>query len=228
MNNALIHLLHMSDSSLPIGGFSHSAGLETYVQNGKVKDADSAKEFCKQMLQKNLLYTDAALVSLAYDAAINNDLKSIIHWDNICNAVKLPMEMRQSSQKIGLRLTKIFQPLYPHPFICQFTAAVKEQNAHGHYCICFGLLAAIMGLDKRETLSGFYYNAAAAFVTNSVKLVPLSQQTGQAILFELLDLIKQLVEETIQPDESMIGVCCPGFDISSMQHERLYSRLYMS
>ena len=228
MNNALLHLLHMSDSSLPIGGFSHSAGLETYVQNGKVKDADSAKEFCIQMLQNNLLYTDAALVSLAYDAVINNDLKSIIHWDNICNAVKLPMEMRQSSQKLGLRLMKIFQPLYPHQSINQFAAAVKEQKGYGHYCICFGLLAATMGLDKRETLSGFYYNAAAAFVTNSVKLIPLSQQAGQAILFELLELIKQLVEETIHPDESMIGVCCPGFDISSMQHERLYSRLYMS
>ena len=228
MNNALLHLLHMSDSSLPIGGFSHSAGLESYVQNGKVKDADSAKEFCKQMLQKNLLYTDAALVSLAYDAAINNDLNNILHWDNICNAVKLPMEMRQSSQKLGLRLMKIFQSLYPNPLISQFTTAVKEQKGYSHYCICFGLLAATMGLDKRETLSGFYYNAAAAFVTNSVKLIPLSQQAGQAILFELLDLIKQLVEETMQPDESMIGVCCPGFDISSMQHERLYSRLYMS
>ncbi len=228
MNNAILHLLHISDSALPIGGFSHSAGLETYVQSGKVKDADSAKEFCMQMLEKNLFYTDAALVSLAYDAAINKDLDSLLHWDNVCNAVKLPMEMRQSSQKLGLRFMKIFQPLYPHPFINDFTIAIKDQKVVGHYSICFGMLAALMGMDKRETLSGFYYNATAAFVTNSVKLIPLSQQTGQKILFELLDIIKQLVEKTMHPDEDMIGICCPGFDISSMQHERLYSRLYMS
>jgi len=77
-------------------------------------------------------------------------------------------------------------------------------------------------------LFAFYYNAVSSFVTNSVKLVPLSQQTGQQLLFELLPLIDSLVEQGVSPDESMIGVCCAGFDIRSMQHERLYTRLYMS
>ena len=42
MNKALISLLHLTDPNLPIGGFSHSAGLETYVQQGLVKDKLSA------------------------------------------------------------------------------------------------------------------------------------------------------------------------------------------
>jgi urease accessory protein len=61
-----------------------------------------------------------------------------------------------------------------------------------------------------------------------VKLVPLSQQHGQEILFSLQTLITELVEQNMNPDEEMIGLCCSGFDIRSMQHERLYSRLYMS
>ena len=81
---------------------------------------------------------------------------------------------------------------------------------------------------QTDGTSGFYFNAAVGFVTNSVKLIPLGQQDGQQILFSLHTLIDDLVDKTMQPDRSLIGVCCTGFDIRSMQHEQLYSRLYMS
>jgi len=45
MNSALLSLLQLSDPTLPIGGYSHSAGLETYVQSGIVHDVKSAKSF---------------------------------------------------------------------------------------------------------------------------------------------------------------------------------------
>ena len=83
-------------------------------------------------------------------------------------------------------------------------------------------------ITKQDALYGFYYNAAAGFVTNCVKLIPLGQQDGQEILFSLLPLMQQLAEQSMQPDKDLIGLCCTGFDIRSMQHEQLYSRLYMS
>lgn len=228
MDSALVRLLQLSDTALPIGGFSHSAGLETYVQNGIVKDTATAKEFIVQMLSQNLHYTDAAFVSLAYDAAEANEIQALLELDEECTAVKLPREMREASQKLGMRLMKIFQPLMECVLIDDYKQEVVKQNAKGHYCIMFGLYAYILGISKINALTGFYYNAAAGMVTNSVKLVPLSQQNGQELLFSLQDLIAQLVEKNMQPDKELLGFCCSGFDIRSMQHERLYSRLYMS
>jgi urease accessory protein len=228
ISGALLSLLHLADPTLPIGGFSHSAGLETYVQKGMVKDAATARAFVEEMIAKNIHYTDAAFVSLTFDAAINNDLSKIIALDETCTAVKLPQEMRMASNKLGLRLLKIFMPLNDNELVQQYSNAIKSQEVVGHYCIVFGLLANAMGISKKDALSGFYYNAAVGFVTNSVKLVPLGQQMGQEILFSLHALIEKLSEENLHPDEEMIGLCCTGFDIHSMQHERLYSRLYMS
>lgn len=228
MNNALLSLLHLSDPALPIGGYSHSAGLETYVQSGIVKDAATAKEFVKEMLSKNIHYTDAAFVLLAYDAADDNDLNKLIQLDEECTAVKLPKEIRQASQKIGWRLIKNFQPLCNDELLNEYAKTIKAQEALGHYCIAFGLLGRILNNSKKEVLTGFYYNSAAGYITNSVKLIPLSQQHGQEILFSLHPLIEELAERSLQPDKALIGLCCSGFDIRSMQHERLYSRLYMS
>jgi len=228
MNSALLSLLQLSDPTLPIGGYSHSAGLETYVQSGIVHDVKSAKSFITEMLTRNLQYTDAAFVSLAYDATHENNFTKILRLDEECNAVKLPLEIRHASKKLGIRLMKIFEPICDNIIADKYKSAIDAQTANGHYCIAFGLYANALLISKHDALTGFYYNAAVGFVTNCVKLIPLGQQHGQEILFSLQSLIKNLVENTMQPVEELIGLCCTGFDIRCMQHEQLYSRLYMS
>ena len=111
-SNSLLQLLHLCDPALPIGGFAHSAGLETYIQQEIITNKISAKEFITQQLSQNIFYTDAALLSLAYDAALNDDVTTIIELDELCTAVKLPKEMRLASNKLGIRFLKIFEKFY--------------------------------------------------------------------------------------------------------------------
>ncbi len=161
----------------------------------------------------SLHYTDAALVALSYQA----DAARLLELDGLCEAVKLPREIREGSRKLGARLLKIFGGMValPAPGIT-------------HYPIVFGYCAAVLDIPLQEALTGYYYNAAAGMVTNCVKLIPIGQQDGQQLLFSLHPLIQQLVEKSLRPDADLIGLCCAGLDIRCMQHEQLYSRLYMS
>lgn len=230
MNNMtfMSALLHLADPTLPIGGYTHSNGLETYVQERIVNSLQTAKEFVENMLQYNLKYNDGAFVRLAYQAAENNDLELLLSLDNECNAIKCPREIRQASQKLGLRLIKIFKRRESFPFMEAFEKAVQNKQANSHYCIVFGVYAYLMDIPLYEALLGFYHTSVAGMITNAVKLVPLGQLDGQDILFSLYPVMKRVSQETIDLDRDLVGLCNTAFDIRCMQHERLYSRLYMS
>lgn len=221
-------LLHLSDPTLPIGGYSHSNGLETYVQLGLVNNVSSAEMFVQHMLTNNLQYNDAAFVCLACHAAAADDLAALLALDEEAAALKMPREIRQASQKLGVRLMKIFSRHQSYALAQQYEAATVAKKAEGHYSIAYGLYACLMGVPLPEALYAFYYNAAVGMVTNAVKLVPLGQLDGQDVLFRMQPVIRELVSTTMALDRDLVGVCNIGFDIRCMQHEQLYSRLYMS
>jgi len=227
-NTYLGSLLHLADPTLPIGGYTHSNGLETYVQDEAVNSVASAKEFVTNMLMYNIKYNDASFLKLAYLAAEENDLETIIKLDQECSALKSPREIREASQKLGIRLIKIFRRQKAFDLIDGYERAIANKEATAHYCIAFGLYAQLLEIPLDEALFAFYYNAAIGMITNSVKLVPLGQLDGQDVLFELQPLIKKLAKETLTVERELVGLCSIAFDIRCMQHERLYSRLYMS
>ena len=222
------HLLHLFDPTLPIGGYTHSNGMETYVQNSLVNNKSTAHKYVEHMLRYNMKYNDAAFVSLAYEACRIQDMDELIALDQECSALKAPKEIRQASKKLGLRLIKIFKRKIENQFLSDYEKMILSGVADTHYCVVFGLIAHLLHIPKKEALYAYYYNAAVGMVTNAVKLVPLGQLDGQDIIFSMNDLLEQLTSETLALDRNLVGLCNVAFDIRCMQHERLYSRLYMS
>ncbi|UKH27302.1 urease accessory protein UreF [Actinobacillus pleuropneumoniae serovar 10 str. D13039] len=221
-------LLHLVDPTLPIGGFNHSNGLETFVQQGKVNSRASLEEYVQTQLMQNWIYNDGAYLSLAFDAMANHDLGRLLQLDQELAASKIARESREGSYKLGVRLLKIFIRYESHPLLSEFQQAISEKRCQGYFPIVFAMVAQAMNLDKAETLYAFYYNAAVGVVTNGVKLVPLSQMDGQDILFALRTPLAQAVENSLNPDLDWLGAATLASDIRSMQHEQLYTRLYMS
>jgi len=226
---SLFYLLRISDPLLPIGGFTQSYGLETYVQKGIVHDAGSAQKYLSSYLQNNFLYNDLLAVRLAWEYTGAGDLERVAALDKIINAAKTPREIRTAGIKLGARFAIIVESvLKDNPFFNSYRLRIKWDKCDGHYCVLYGLAARLLAIDKTPALSAFTYAAAAQIINNCAKLVPISQQDGQRILFGAQGLFQELISTVETLTEDDLGVSCTGFDLRSMQHERLYTRLYIS
>lgn len=222
-------LLQISDPMLPIGGFTQSFGLETYVQKGIVHDAGSARQYLESYLLNNFLYNDLLAVKLAWEYAGDSDLDGICHLEKIISAAKTPRELRTASTKLGARFSIIVESvLKDHPFFNSYQQRVKRGQGAGHYSVIYGLATKLLGIDKTLALSAVSYSTASQIVNNCAKLVPISQKDGQKILFGAQAIFQQIIDKVEKLNESSLGICSAGFDLRSMQHERLYTRLYIS
>ena len=221
-------LLHLVDPTLPIGGFNHSNGLETFVQQRVVESKATLEEYVQTQLLQNWIYNDGEYLSLAFDAMYEGNFDRLCELDWQLSATKVARESREGSFKLGVRLLKIFIRYEQHPMLSQFQQAILNKAVQGYFPIVFAMVAQAMGLTKADTLYAFYYNAAVGSITNGVKLIPLSQMDGQDILFDLRASLVQAVELSLEPDEEWLGAATLANDIRAMQHEVLYTRLYMS
>lgn len=98
-------LLQVNDALFPIGGYSHSQGLETYIQQGIVHDEETAAEYIGKKLKLNLACTDLLGVRLAYEYALKEDVAALDMLEEILGASRIPMEQR-SVQKNGFPFYK--------------------------------------------------------------------------------------------------------------------------
>lgn len=99
-------LLQINDALFPIGGYSHSYGLETYIQYGLVKDAATADRFIRNRLRYSIFYTDLLAVRLAYEAAVGEQMGKLDRLEEEMEASRIPEEVREASKKLGRRFVK--------------------------------------------------------------------------------------------------------------------------
>ena len=105
-------LLQVNDALFPIGGYSHSQGLETYIQQGSVCDEKTAAEYIHKKLRFALAYTDLLAVRLAWELADQNDADGLDELEEILGASRIPFEQREASRKMGSRFAKTIEKLH--------------------------------------------------------------------------------------------------------------------
>ncbi len=229
MNKEYYLLLQINDALFPIGGYTQSYGLETYVQKGIISNRQTAQKFIQSELETAMLYSELLPAALAYNYAKNNDLNKLAKLEAMSRAARSARELREASQKIGNRFIKTVETLpldFDITFFNSYTAKCKTIGLS--HCIAYGVFCAIAGIEKSLMLSAFLYSQTSGFVVNCVKLIPLSQTEGQKILYSLQSEFDRLLDMLDDLGEEDLFLSCPALDIASMQHEKLYFRLYMS
>ncbi|OAH58416.1 MULTISPECIES: urease accessory protein UreF [Bacillaceae] len=228
MDNYLLSLFQLCDSNLPTGAFSHSFGLETYIQENKVHDKDSFSEWLRMYVTGQLVYTDGLACRLAFEALERNDAEEIWALDRKITVQALPRETREGTYKIGERMLTIGNDLYPAPLLSLYKEKTANGEAFGHPAIVFTMIAHQLNVPENVILSTYLYSTISGLTQNAVRGIPLGQTAGQFILRDIQQSITKAVEQIRTMDIADFGAVAPGLEISQMKHERVHIRIFMS
>lgn len=225
--SAFLNMMQSVDAFFPVGAFTLSNGLETYVQQEvfeSVRDLERYLEDYLYFFPEN----DLGIMALAWKCGMDPD--KIMELDQWTGAMKPAKEIREGSHKTGIRFLKAESKMHPEADggLESYRKLIREKKAYGYHPIALGLYAREIGLEEDTALGMYAYSVISAIVNNAVKLVPLSQMEGQRVLGEQLERIEAAVERAKNMELDTLGASGASYDIRCMQHERLYTRLYMS
>ena len=228
MNNYMLSLLQLCDSAFPTGAFSHSFGLETYIQEDIIHNKETLSKWIEAYIIEQLVYTDGLACRLTYEALEDNRLEDIWKLDQMLRAQILAQESREGSRRIGERLLILGTQLYPSLPLSAYMERVNDSKCNSHPAIAFAIIAHCLNIPKSIATSSFLLSSITGLIQNAVRGIPLGQTEGQLLIKESQCLITKAWNEIEKLTEEDFGITSPGLEISQMRHEGLHFRIFMS
>lgn len=208
----LITLTQWLSPAFPVGAFSYSHGLERAVEAGTVSDAAGFADWLDGVLRHGGGRADATLLVCAMRAGPD----ALEDLDALARALAPSAERRMETVLQGEAFART-------------TADVWNTCAKGRaYPVAVGAAAAARGLDPVQVTALFLHGFAANLTSAAIRLVPLGQTEGQAVLAATAPLCAELADRMQEATEADLGSCSFAADVASMQHETMYSRLFRS
>lgn len=228
MTNNILSLLQLCDSNFPTGAFSHSFGLESYIQEDKVHNQETFSQWLKVYLHEQLVYSDGLASRFVYESLMEGNTEQVWHLDRLLTVQNLPRETRVGTQMMGERMLKLTESLYDLSILSQYKDEVKNKNAFGHPAIVFTMVAHGLHIPKQDTLLYYLYSTITNQVQNAVRAIPLGQTAGQTIIHQFIAELNLAVDEIMELTMDDFGIVSPGIELSQMKHERVNIRIFMS
>jgi urease accessory protein len=211
-------LLTWLSPAFPVGAFAWSAGLETAIVDGRIHDRATTQEWLEANLAHGGLRTDAILLAHAHRSS--TDAAALSELADLCLALTPARERHDETTITGDAFASAARawssPVYallPQP--CPYPIAV-------------GAIAAAHGIDLATTLVAFLTAIVHAQVSVAVRLVPIGQSDGLAIMAALEPTILARAELCQHAALDDIGTIAYAADIAQMRHETLTTRIFRS
>ena len=216
-DTALLRLLTWLSPAFPTGGFAYSHGLEWTVEVGDIKDRVSLHAWLEDVLRHGAARSDTILLRHAHRAA--HDRAALTGLSALACATSSSRERQAESLGQGNAFVAAARPW------CSDLLAGEPRTP---YCIAIGALAGRSGIAEDDAALAFLHGFAANLISAAIRLVPLGQSAGLAVLAALEQDLLGIADATRAASLDDLGTACFRADIAAMRHETQYTRLFRS
>jgi urease accessory protein len=223
-----LRLLQLGDSALPIGGYSHSWGLEAAIERGIVRDPTTLEHWVRYWLREVVGPLEGVVVAAVCRAAIQDDWPSIRYANDLLWASLAPPTLRHASRDMGEQLLCLAEAW---PWSNDSVARLRQLGDNAtewHHAPVFATLAASASPSPREALLVYLHQAALGVIGAGVRAIPIGHTHGQQVLAQLHDDLLRLGDDLVDRDLETAGSFCPAYEVLCHAQSHLYTRLFRS
>jgi urease accessory protein len=225
MPNAHLRLLQMSSQAFPVGGYSHSFGLEAAIDAGRVHDEASVAQWIADVLEFSIAVYEIPMLHDMGAAWVAQDRAAVISHNARFLAARESAELRSATLQMGFSMKRLLQVLPDIPGFLLDTLHSMEEPTFP--CLWSGAACA-WAIPANESMAAYLWSWAENQVLVAMKSVPIGQSSGQRVLLRIGTRITQLTARGLAREEHLRSNFAPGLAILSSQHETQYSRLFRS
>jgi urease accessory protein len=218
-------LFRLASPQLPIGGYSYSQGLEMAVENGQVADPASARRWLEDQLLFNLARFEAPLLLAHCQAAAQGDWPRLLQLAAEHRASRETRELQLESRQMGYSLTQLLDGL---PELDQPARDCLSAAGEPGLAMAWALAARAWQITPADALAAWLWGWLENQLAVLMKTLPLGQQAAQRLTSQLLPRLSQAQQQAGERPEDAWGSAPFGLVLTSMAHERQYSRLFRS
>jgi urease accessory protein len=223
MTENLVALLHLCDSLFPIGSFAHSDGLEAATTQQQIETADDLRSWMDVTLSATLRWSEGPAVHRAWEAFVHGQYATIAMIDDEVHALRPTSSGRDATRAMGGRLLKTWQQIRPNESV----ARLLRERARFSLPVAFGVVSAASAIAVHAAVEGFMYSRLAAIVSAAMRLMPIGQHEGHALLAEMLGRVPAVADAVIS-DPGPLKSFTPMLDVMAMSQQYGHSRLFRS
>lgn len=217
-----LRLMQLISPSLPIGAFTYSQGLEWAVECGWVRDESGLIDWLGSLMQTGMARLEIPLLARLYQASGDNDLETLEYWSRFLLASRESRELREEERNRGRAMATLLPRLgIPVPEAIQ--PIIRECQLTG-----FAHAARQWQIPLRQAACGYLWGWLENITLAGVKIIPLGQTPGQAIIASMSEQIPQLVTRGLALSDEAIGASNPAQTLASCLHETQYTRIFRS
>ncbi len=214
-----LRLLQLGDSALPIGGYSHSWGLEAAVDHQFVRVAADLEHWARSWLYHVVGPLEGTVVAVVARSAAATQANDLL-WASI-----IPSTLRHASRDLGEQLLTLAEGW---PWAAQAVASLRSFSTSWHHAPVFATLAAAAGATPVDAVAVYLHQAALGVIGAGVRAIPIGHTHGQQILARLHGDIDHLATALADRELETAGSNCPAYEVLCHVQERLYTRLFRS
>jgi len=211
-SHTLLRLLTWLSPAFPTGAFAYSHGIEWAVESGDITNGDTLHDWLADLLTLGAPRSDAILLRHAHNPAA--DLTALA---DLAAAATPTRERHTETLNQGTAFMRAARP-WGCPTLPDPVA----------YPIAVGALAGLHGIDADATTIAYLHGVTTNLISAAVRLVPLGQSTGLAVLAALEPTLLRTATETRSATLDDLGGAAFRSDLAAMHHETQYTRLFRS